>query len=263
MNYLRQKKMEVNKELVKERFSKATATYTKEALVQYRIASTMMKYIQEYIPSDNLRNILEIGCGTGTFSGMLQKELSPHHLLLNDICPEMEGQLGNLLNEQTCFQPGDAETCSFSDGWDMIASCSVLQWFNDPATFFIRCSSLLIEEGYLTFSTFGKDNMKEVSTLTGSSLNYYSREELIRILSVQYDIIYWREENIVTYFPSARDVLLHLKRTGVTGIHKQTWTRTTLNMFCEEYEKKFHTEKGLSLTYNPIYILARKKRNEE
>lgn len=69
-------------------------------------------------------------------------------------------------------------------------------------------------------------------------------------------------------------VLYHLKQTGVTGLsapvslhteqdHKakeHLWTRRDLYHFCERYTQKFSQGSTVSLTYHPIYIIAKKKR---
>ena len=55
-------------------------------------------------------------------------------------------------------------------------------------------------------------------------------------------------------------LLYHLKQTGVTGTCNRAWTRSKLSLFCQEYERLFSPGKGsVSLTYHPIYIIAKKR----
>ena len=68
-----------------------------------------------------------------------------------------------------------------------------------------------------------------------------------------------KEEIKTVYFPSPKDVLLHLKRSGVNGITSEKWTKSDLLYFTNQYNKLFKSDYGVSLTYHPIYIIASKK----
>lgn len=249
----------MNKTLIKTRFSKATRTYEQEATAQRQIASTMTHIIKAYTTPGEVQSAIEVGCGTGIFSRMILNEIAPRRFLLNDICPEMENYLADILGNQVCFQAGDAETYPFAGQHHLITSCSTLQWFNSPEEFFDRCYSLLHPGGYLAFSTFGSQNMKEITALTGNSLPYRSITKLKEALKNKYEVLFSNEETIIKYFRAPIDVLLHMKKTGVTGVRNQVWTKSGINRFCEQYRHLFNTSKGVSLTYHPIYILAQKK----
>ena len=250
----------MNKELITRRFAKASVSYEKEATVQRQIAAKMTSVLSKYIHPEKGKKLLEIGCGTGIFSRMLINLLQPGQMLLNDICPEMHEQLKDIVNDQIRFQAGDAETYPFNEKYDIIASCSAIQWFREPEAFFARMHRLLTTEGILAFSTFGNDNMKEVTTLTGQGLSYFSREILKKKLTDRYKLLYVSEEKIINLFNSPKDVLYHLKRTGVTGIRQQPWTRTRLIRFCNEYCTRYGNREEVILTYHPMYIIAQKKK---
>lgn len=269
----------MNKPLIAERFSKAMTTYAREANIQKQIAGKMIHLLKEYIPVP-CPKVIEFGCGTGNYSRLLLQALRPEELLLNDLCPDMKSSCEDLLKEkQVSFLPGDAETIPFPKESSLITSCSALQWFESPEHFFERCNALLNMQGYFAFSTFGKDNMKEIRELTGNSLPYRTREELEAALSDYFDIVYSEEEIIPVPFESPMKVLYHLKQTGVNGltaaspiashssaaIHQENnslqrvWTRRDLQHFCERYSRKFTQDNSVSLTYHPIYIIAKKK----
>jgi malonyl-CoA O-methyltransferase/biotin synthesis protein BioG len=255
----------MNKELIAHRFAKASAGYGEEATVQRYIAGRMASVLASYVPEDSRRRILEIGCGTGVFSRLLIGLLKPGYMLLNDICPDMREQLGDIISDHIVFRPGDAETFPFrqtNEVFDIIASCSTVQWFEDPDAFFARMHRLLVPEGIVAFSTFGGDNMKEISTLTGQGLPYFSPEELEMKLSARYDLRYMAEERILKRFDSPKEVLYHLKRTGVTGLKRQQWTPARLTRFCDEYRTRYGRGEGeeVILTYHPVYIVAQKKK---
>lgn len=247
----------IDKELVARRFSHSRSTYDREAHVQQQVAAKMMRMLA----AERFRHIVEFGCGTGSYSRLLLHTAQPETLLLNDLCREMEESVRELCDGAAVrFVPGDAERLDFPEGTDLITSCSTLQWFNDPAAFFVRCHHALAKNGILAFSTFGAENMHEIRQLTGHGLNYLPIEELQALLTPHFDVLHAEEEIVSLPFTSPQAVLKHLKQTGVTGTEKRMWTRGRLQSFCGEYIDKFSDADGsVKLTYHPIYIIARKK----
>ena len=221
----------MEKQLIAERFARARKTYDREARVQYKAAERMLRLLQPHIKRTGL-DILEVGCGTGIYSRLLRQEFQPSELWLNDLCPEMEQSLQDLLGQpHVHFLPGDAETLRMPPRIHVITSCSTLQWFSQPQQFFRQCQDILPPNGILAFSTFGPQNLQEIRTITGHGLHYFTTHEWGR----------------------------HLKLTGVTGTEKRIWTRTHLQAFAENYIRLFGQADGqVTLTYHPIYIIAQK-----
>lgn len=263
----------IDKELVAKRFSYSRSTYDREASVQRQVAEKMMRLLTDALLSAGIprpqlpthfRHIVELGCGTGSYSRMLLNTLQPETLLLNDLCRDMEECVRELCTTRTprvSFLPGDAEALDFPRETDLITSCSTLQWFNDPGAFLTRCHQALVADGLLAFSTFGTTNMHEIRQLTGHGLDYLSVEELQALLSPHFDILHAEEEVVTLPFPTPQAVLKHLKQTGVTGTEKRIWTRSRLQSFCKEYTTRFSDAAGnVNLTYHPIYIIARKNK---
>lgn len=234
----------MDKALISRRFAKAVGTYLDKADVQRYVASRMAELTGRYIPSDIQERVLEIGCGTGMFTRMYLQQAVPEEMWLNDLCPEVEPYLADVLGEKVHFMAKDAETLAFPEGQDLIVSCSAVQWFEDLPRFFSGCRKLLHEGGYLAFSTFGPHNTEEVATLTAAGLSYPSLEELKEILAARYEVVYAHEEQLRLSFSSPLDVLKHLKETGVTGTAAQPWTRGRLQEFCRNYTRQFSDERG-------------------
>lgn len=112
---------------------------------------------------------------------------------------------------------GDAESLPFPKGQDLIVSCSALQWFVSPELFFERCNTLLKQKGYFAFTTFGRDNLKEVASVTGSGLHYRSLEELEEALRIHYEIVKAHEERIHLTLRYPLEVLLSLETHRVAA----------------------------------------------
>lgn len=250
----------MDKQLIAERFARSRHSYDKEAKVQAEVARKMIGLIEKCCPQ-SFRRIVEIGCGTGIYSQMLLARLRPDALLLNDLCPEMGKSVAGWLSPAVGFVAGDAEKLEFPAGNDLITSCSTLQWFADVGGFFRRCHSLLQDRGVLAFATFGRQNLKEIRSLTGNGLDYIPLPRLKASLeTAQFDILHAEEEESTLLFPTPLHVLRHLKGTGVTGTEKRVWTRHRLECFCNSYHEMFATQTGdIPLTYHPIYIIAQKK----
>ena len=257
----------MDKKLVRERFSRALNTYDGNAGVQRKVAEKLCDRVMTCCGGQAGR-VLEIGCGTGCLSRLLFDWIHPEQMWLNDLCAEAEPALNDLLSRGGRFLPGDAEKISFPDGLDMIVSSSAIQWFDDLPAFFRKCHEALYPsaDGYLVFSTFGKDNLAETAFLTGASLRYFSLEELTEMLSPGFEVIYSSEERVMVAFDSPFSVLRHLKMTGVTGVSGTgLWTRGRLEEFSRRYIELFPVgavdpSSAVRLTYHPVYFVCRRKK---
>lgn len=243
----------MNKETIKQRFQKAIGSYHHEAVAQRQIAETLFRLLNRHHPKTN-GFLLEIGCGTGFLTERLLAGLSPEKAWLNDICPEVEPAIAPYLSPADVFLPGDAETIAFPAlKFDLIASASAIQWLDNPALFLSKLSQQLQPDGLLAISTFGPDNMKEIRQITGSGLDY---PDIRTMVSGRFEIAEFYQESVTLRFPSPKAVLQHLKQTGVTGNSRQKWTPGNLRDFEQRYRAAYGDETGVSLTYQPIYIVA-------
>lgn len=255
----------MDKPLIRQRFARAVATYPRQAAIQQTVAARMAGLVRHYVPQASCRRTLEVGCGTGLFTRRLLKAARPEQLWLNDLCPEVADCFADLPAERVRFLSGDAEHIRLPEGQGLIASCSALQWFARPEAFLQRCTRLLADTGYLAFSTFGRDNLRELTALTGQGLPYRSLDQLCRTLAPDFDLLFAHEERFVVRFATPTDVLRHLRETGVTGLRRQHWTKADLADFSERYVRRFGTPTAdgtsVPLTYHPLYIIAKKKQN--
>ncbi len=249
----------LHKERISNGFSKAVKEYDACATAQQRISRKMIDLIKRYTVSDNFHNILEIGSGTGYYSNLLLNEFFPDMLVLNDISPTVSECYGSFPPDKIRLLTGDAEQINFPGNQDLVTSCSTFQWLERPADFIQKCFPLLSDSGYLAFSAFGMDNLKEIRAITGNGLKYYTLQEWKQMTATEFEILYADEEFITLSFPDALQTLKHLKKTGVTAVSANRWTKKDLADFCKKYEENFSENGKVNLTYHAIYVIAKKK----
>ena len=248
--------MSIDKALVAQRFAKAGQSYVEHAVVQKQISAQLFEYLKVYCPQ-NLASVLEIGCGSGNLTHLFHSYFQVDQLFLNDLYADVDQHFSTIQN--IAWLIGDIEQLELPSELDAMISSSALQWMTDLPALLQRIHDALKPKGYLGFSTFGENNLIEIKKLTGQGLNYYSSEVLKQKLEESgFEIVFIEEEQKHLYFDHPKSVLQHLKATGVTATAKShRWTKQSLQQFYSDYQQ-FYGEQGFSLTYHPIYVIARR-----
>lgn len=231
---------------VGERFRRALTTYDDKAVAQKRIAS----HLADMMPGQKIEKALEIGPGSGLFTTLFAERFSPLELDYIDLYPlpeykaapteryyieDAEEWMGNKANEQ-------------EEAYDAIVSASAIQWFVNPKRFFRNAFRLLKPGGILAGSSFLPGNLMELSSVNPYALVYRTEKDLHNILSAEFENIEIESEKLILDFKSSRDVIRHIKDTGVGGSSEIGATvRNLLNNL------------PTRLTYHPIYFTARKQ----
>ncbi len=195
-------------------FASASESYDANARAQQLIAQRLTEFTLKTGFRKNAK-ILEIGSGTGLFSRLYAPVLEPQSIDYVDIASKFEGGLA----PEEHFYISDAEEWmeETHNKWDAILSASTIQWFSNPDKFFINCARTLHKDGILSFSTFLPGNLQELDKFRPAPLHYHSKNEIIEMLTNDFDEIKTIQEEIELSFSSSRELLMHLKYTGVTG----------------------------------------------
>nr|WP_275665197.1 malonyl-ACP O-methyltransferase BioC [Acinetobacter pittii] len=245
----------MNKNLVAQRFAKAGQSYSEHAVVQKQICQNLTRLLQQFCPR-TMSRVFEIGCGSGNLTRLITASFQIEELILNDLYTDVQEHFNS--HESLKWLIGDVETLDFPQQLDMIVSGSALQWMQDLPRLLEHCTASLVDQGWLCFSTFGPKNLFEIKELTGQGLSYWSIENWNRALTqAGFEILHLSESETQLYFDSPKAVLQHLKATGVTATAQHRWTKQTLQQFYQDYDRFKHAE-GYSLTYHPIYCIARR-----
>lgn len=247
----------IDKDLVRSRFANAADRYCSQAVAQHNIAKGLFRRFRSIASSEALAgNILEVGCGDGT----LTRLFAPHvHSLstvrLWDLTPAAPDAIPGAIFEQC-----DAETAIRrlpSASVAVIFSASTVQWFNSPAAFFRECRRVLIPGGYLVVSAFVRGNLHEITEIAGSGLQLPTVDGWKCMLPAGMELRVCETAPEVLIFDSPRQVLEHLRDTGVNavdfGVNPVGITRRLL----AQYPRR--DDGSCPLTYMPIYLILRKQ----
>ena len=240
--------------LIRQRFSAAAASYDAEALAQRQIADRLWALAAPHIAPGAA--VLEVGAGTGLLTRQILAA-RPGSLTVNDLYTSPQVQaLAQAQPGIVVCREGNAETFAFERTFDAVLSASTVQWFDNLPGFFTRCAAHLPKGGLLAFSSFLPGNLHEVADLTGVGLAYCKADDLRSYLAPQYDLLTLEPGEVTLRFASPRDVLLHLRHTGVTGIRTVVWGKSRYEKFVNAYRARYAAGHGVRLTYRPVYVLA-------
>lgn len=244
------------KSRIRYAFQKALKSYDEHALIQWQMNTKLMSNLMRNLPHSSLDSVLELGCGSGMLSELLQEQISANYWLFNDLC-DVRPQLTARLTQPFDFYCGDAEFFPFKQRFDLIASASAVQWFHHPSAFLSHCKKGLNSQGLLAIATFGENNLKEIRQITDIGLEYPNLSQWQSWLAADFELLWCENSAVQLAFDTPLDVLKHLKYTGVTATNQGIWTRTHLNQFIRDYQKAFTLESGkVRLTYHPLLFIA-------
>ncbi len=235
----------INKALIHDRFAKKLESYNENAKIQKRMAEILLSYVENKSP----QKILEIGCGTGFLSELVSKNLIFENFIAVDIVEDCKTYIEQISNK-IIFIPQDIEEFlkENNDTFDLIISNASLQWLESFEDTIKTLKERLNPNGELVFSTFGNENFREIYHVIGTTLKYYSLNELKEMFP---DSNIYPEIHIMA-FENPKEVLKHLQLTGVNAIESIHWTKKDLIKFENGYKNLCNRRP--TLTYNPVYI---------
>ncbi len=243
---------------VQRSFSRSFHTYHDAANQQAWVAERLVDELHRLGAPNQYRAGFELGCGTGHLSRLLRAQFSVDHLSLNDIAPQAR-QTAHTVDAR--FVEGDARQVSWPAHIDLLVSASMIQWMENPADLLRKAAKALAPGGWLAISGFGPKQYQELRQigsaaqapgLCGADEMRAAIEDVLIVKSAG-------ESLRPSYFATPRDVLRHLRNTGVNGRAQRAWTKSTLAWFEQDYWTEFGDGQGVPLTYHPVWIIAQKR----
>lgn len=264
----------IDKEKLKRRFSRNAKSYDRYANVQKKMGDKLIEDIKNNNP---IKNILEIGCGTGYVTQRLVNHFPNAEITAIDIAPGMiEHVKSNIESDRVNFICGDIEEMDLDNKYDLIISNATFQWFNHLNKTTSKLIRLLDKKGILCFSTFGKNTFKElheafykakqvlnISEEVSPSQNFYSISELKGICN---DII--TKDNLngikinpsesydLEYFNCCTDFLFSIKKIGANNSqsNRTIMPPDFIEKVMEIYDKDYLENDKVVATYHTLYF---------
>jgi malonyl-ACP O-methyltransferase BioC len=242
-------------------FRRGMDSYDRAARVQKEVGEDLIARLAGY-PRIGLRRVLEVGCGTGAVTEELCRGRRIDELWLNDLvgdcCGIAAARVAHLAGKIRPL-PGDIEELSLPAGLDLIATSSTLQWLADLPAVFAGFAAALAVHGHLVFAMFGPGTMGQIRELTGVGLHYRSEAELRGMLGRHFRVLDAGTRRYRLFFQTPRDVLRHIRQTGVGGAGVLRWTPGRLKRFESDYRHRFGMQQGMPLDYVSTYVIAFKR----
>lgn len=246
----------IDKSLVSRRFGASQATYGRHAVVQKRISQRLYSELLRYAGNTD-GTVIEVGAGHGFLTGLYAPAHKGGPVMLWDIAavgPDLDG-MGTDIRTEIC----DAEIRirrQPSESAAFILSASTIQWFNSPSGFLRECERVLAPGGWLAISTFVQGNLPELAELCGTGLQLPTADAWRTMIPPELEVLVRTSGEERLSFDSPREVLEHLRLTGVNAVDYGRSPMVLARRILENFPRD---EQGrCTLTFRPIYIIARK-----
>ncbi|NOU74876.1 malonyl-ACP O-methyltransferase BioC [Paenibacillus sp. LMG 31458] len=279
---------------IERQFNRSSAgSYDVYANVQRIMAEQLAKSLIAWKGEEAIEtsNILEIGCGTGTLTGILVNEWSKASITALDIAPGMikvaeqrvrsiaanHLAISNSQPDRLSFIHADVERWSADvqeASFDLIVSNACFQWLKNPKQTLRHLRQMLRPGGLLVFTTFGPKTFYELHQSFNEVYRTNGMEPQRHGLSFQSDA-QWKnslmeagfssiqKESLIQNetYASVRDFLLSVKAMGAsTSEAAPTQGLSSRRLFAgmyKAYEDKFSIQGGIAVTYDLLLIQAR------
>lgn len=196
-------------------FSKALSTYDDAAWPQHQIISRLL----EMAPTGERKHIVELGAATGSLSRKAANVFHPEVYDLVDLYPLPKFNIAPVENyfiadgEKWIADRSEAHPHSV----DAVISANTIQWFIHPDRFFRNVARLLKKDGLFLCSTFLPGNLSELRSVNPYTIVYRNRRFIENFLHQYFTDVTVEEMIIPMQFPSSRELLAHIRLTGVGG----------------------------------------------
>ncbi|MBU0687679.1 MAG: malonyl-ACP O-methyltransferase BioC [Candidatus Margulisbacteria bacterium] len=251
----------MDKETIQKNFSKSAAHYDNYANIQKLVASELLTKLD----GTGYSNILEIGCGTGIYTSLLQNRFPQAQIRAIDFSPEMTN-IAKAKLDNIKFITTDGELAILDESFDLISSNACFQWFEDLKAALARYKFMLEKDGALLFSIFGPltyfelhASLQELSKkkLPLAASAFIDKDELIELLGETFSDFTIEEKIITEKHPTLKSLLSKIKYTGTrgNGIEGQPLGPMALRKLEKIYKSNF---KKITASHHIFYCKAKK-----
>ena len=231
--------------LIKQDFSNAAKQYNNHAKIQQIVLEQLFDKAKAFLVPD--AKILDAGCGTGRLANLLNQQVVQLDVAGN-MC-KLAAKNGNITIN------GDINNLPFSDAsFDMVFSSLALQWSSDLEKSFNELKRVLKPNGIIAISSFGHKTLYELKESFAIIDNFSHISNFVNIENAESSMI-------TEYFPDVYSIMRHLKAIGarnkMSNRRKGLMTAKQLQLVEDYYHKNFGNQKGLPVSWQVMYLIAR------
>ncbi|WP_413693277.1 malonyl-ACP O-methyltransferase BioC [Psychromonas sp. KJ10-2] len=256
----------IDKQAVQASFSKAASRYDIFADLQREIGHQLLGLVDE---PRNSASALDLGCGTGYFSQLLNNINTVKQLTCFDLSPAMLAQVKQKQLTGCRLIEGDIDNLPFEPcQFDLVFSSLVLQWSQDLTSCLKQIKQVLNDKGTLYFSTLLTGSLFE---LEQAWLRVDKQQHINQFLSKQQvttalqeagftDIELGTETRIKRY-PDIISVMKALKGIGANHVHGKKQDHLSGKQLLEKLAQGYQAfvdDNGMyCLSYQVCYVVAK------
>jgi malonyl-CoA O-methyltransferase len=264
-------KLSPRKAAIRQRFSKAASTYDGHARTQKETALRLGEMLAGL--EEQVTRVLEVGCGTGVATGIVNKYFPRAQILSLDFSDAMVEAASRKLAGQTqvrflCVDAEEYLQTAKEQSFDLVVSNATLQWFDNIEESLAGIVRVLAPGGYCIASVFGPESLQELaqglSHVRGHAIKiaaagFVNFAQFEALLQENFSEVGLEEMRVVRKYDSLWELLDHMRRTGTTG--GQLLTRPMLTRAgLQELDAWFIREKGgYALTHQVFLFRCRKE----
>jgi len=262
---------EERKRAICRRFSKAAATYDDYALVQKETAARLVTCLPENFSA---AAVLEIGCGTGTYTAKLATRFPQAQLTALDFSEAMVEQASKKClahsNVSLLCEDGEQFLAANKQQFDLITSNATMQWFDDLPKAFSHVAGSLAPGGIFHASLFGPSTLPELAAALAEVFaeppalpaGQFPDSEMIRqLLRACFGRVEIAEAIYRRSYLSLQDLFRHIRKTGTGGYHPSLPLLTRGRL--RRLEEWFSNHGGFELSYQVFFVTASMPKEEQ
>ncbi len=263
--------LQIDKSRVASSFSKAAATYDGSSLLQRDVGNELLKLVNSF-GVNTLENgtVVDLGCGTGYFTGQLEASLKPKQLIGLDIAEGMLEYARSFKESHYQWLCADAEALPLSENSiDCLFSSLAIQWCETPRNLFGEIERVLNKEGVAFISTLGPESLSELRHSWASidkqvHVNRFVHlDSLIQDIPDGLELIICEKQMREIEYNKLNELTSDLKNIGAhnmnAGEGKGLTGRVKINQLKSNYEQ-YRKENGKLPASYEVYYLALKKK---
>jgi malonyl-CoA O-methyltransferase len=244
-------------------FSTASETYDDYADVQLRAG----KQLISKIPQLEVKNILDLGCGTGKCTSLLAKEFPESKIKATDLSENMVKVAKERHSAPNIeYNVKDISETDLNGTEDLIYSNAALQWVPNLDGVLSKWSKQINNNAVMALSLFGPKTFHQLQECLESVFNqkielpastFYNADQLQDYANKYFKNVAIDQELITKRFSNVKLLLESIKYTGTRGSGITTnlnWTRQHLHDLQEQFIERYSE---VRVSYQIFYIVSK------